>query len=747
MGVGNVAQATHSAATPQFPAMGTGVGQVGQVRLPCERMWINAYHRIASRFQGSGRNWGVCLLRRRRLRGEGLKAYKAQWPGSGCRDSILSVHRRLDKVKRWGKQVKGSRRARARDRDKATRCSRRHPFRDCNATTLPSHSNIVRTGVLARMASCQHQGGSRGTWSSSMTILHSMYLGTHRSYHRVCQCCYATLAASAAECVQLGSIGMYPLQPITDSCANVSRRHPVVPGEPLVTTPCRRCKRRGRVHHRSMSRYTRVRTCIAEEPCDWPRRSSRVEFEHSERRGRRRSRDVYVTGQPTSRPGIIREKSSQTRLGLGALQRDQHLPREWTGEARVRVSSLSPRRASGYGDAWPPPDVLPMRPTVNADTEHLSDGVWPPPDVIRTHSYRRMERSPVRQSSRIIELSPSPPPARTRSTRVTYRSDSRDRRPRSPHDVIHEYRRSESQVRIASHPRPFRTVIPDRRTDLRGSDETSSNTESTRTRLDSPDHNMPRPAGMDRGTSCRRRSYLHDSERSTRVEVGSPRVQFVSEGEERPSQEIRSRATYADDEPPSDRPDNHIRYRYVERPSSPPTETMQRMNIREASSLPSRKIHDDTRATYERRTSPDSYNIRIRQTSISPHPPRGRMLRRSPSPPPNRQAYPRYRHVSRAEAIESTRLTTPPRQSLRSDRGRARDYDEYELTDSGSEAEGDGSNAGIRSWRGIDERGYPATFVEEVRSTRLLEGGSGRSEFNALSGGRHRVADRSWRDV
>jgi hypothetical protein len=252
---------------------------------------------------------------------------------------------------------------------------------------------------------------------------------------------------------------------------------------------------------------------------------------------------------------------------------------------------------------------------------------------------------------------------------------------------------------------------------------------------------------MDRGTSCRRRSYLHDSERSTRVEVGSPRVQFVSEGEERPSQEIRSRATYADDEPPSDRPDNHIRYRYVERPSSPPTETMQRMNIREASSLPSRKIHDDTRATYERRTSPDSYNIRIRQTSISPHPPRGRMLRRSPSPPPNRQAYPRYRHVSRAEAIESTRLTTPPRQSLRSDRGRARDYDEYELTDSGSEAEGDGSNAGIRSWRGIDERGYPATFVEEVRSTRLLEGGSGRSEFNALSGGRHRVADRSWRDV
>jgi hypothetical protein len=528
----------------------------------------------------------------------------------------------------------------------------------------------------------------------------------------------------------------------------MSRRHPVVPGEPLVTTPCRRCKRRDRGHQRSISRYTRVRTCIAEEPCDWPRRSSRVEFEHSERRGRRRSRDVYVTRQPASRPRIIREKSSQTRLGLGVLQRDQNSPREWAGEARVQVSSLSPRRASRYGDAWPPPDVLPLRPTVKASTEHISDEVWPPPDVIRTHSYRRMERSPARQSSRIIELSPSPPPARTISTRVTYRSNSRDRRPRSPHDVIREYRRSESQVRMASHPRPFRTVIPDRRTDLRGSDETSSNTESTRTRLDSPDRNMPRPAGMDRETSYRRRSYLRDSERSTRVEVGSPRVKFVSEEEERPAQEIRSRATYADDEPPSERPDNRLRYRYVERPSSPPTETMQRMKMREPSPLPSRKTYDDTRATYERRASPDSYNnIRIRHTSISPHPPRGRMLRRSPSPSPNRQAYPRYRHVSRAEAVERTRLITPPRQSQRSDRGRARDYDEYELTGSGSEADGDGSNTGIRSWRGIDERGHPVTFVEEIRSARLLEGGSDRGEFHALNGGMQRVTDRSWRDV
>ena len=495
-----------------------------------------------------------------------------------------------------------------------------------------------------------------------------------------------------------------------------------------------------------MSRYTRVRTCIAEDPCDWPRRSSRVEFEHSERRGRRRSRDDYATREPASRPQIIREKSSQTRLGLGALQRDQNLPRERMSEARVRVSSLSPRRASGYGDVWPPPDVVPMRTTTGGNTEHLSDEVWPPPDVVRTHSYRKRERSPVRQSSRVIELSPSPPPARARSTRVTYRSGSRDRHPRNPHDDIREYRRSESQARMASHPRPFRTIIPDRRTSLRESDETSSNTESTRTRPGSPSRNTSKPMGMDRETSYRQHSYLRDSERSTRVEVGSPRVQFASEREERPAQESRIRATYADDEPSGGRLDNHIRYRYVERPSSPPMEDMQRLNIREPSPPSSSRTYSDANTRYRRRASPESYsNIRIRHVSMSP--PRGRVLHRSPSPSPNRQVRPSYRHVSHTEAMERTRSVTPHRQALRGDRGRARDYDEYELTDSGSEADGDGSNTGTRSWRGIDERGRPAVFVEERRPTRLLEGGSDRGEFKALSGRWQRVADRNWRDV
>jgi hypothetical protein len=497
-----------------------------------------------------------------------------------------------------------------------------------------------------------------------------------------------------------------------------------------------------------MSRYTQIRTCIAEGPCDWPRRSSRVEIEHAERRSRRRSRDVYITREPASRPRTIRERSSQTRLGLRALQRDQNLPRERMNEARVRVSSLSPRQTLRYRDVWPPPDVLRKRTTVGSGTEPLSDEVWPPPDVVRTHSYREMERSPVQQSSRIIELSPSPPPARTRSTRVVYRSNSQNRRPRSPHSDVREYRRSESQVRMTSHPRQFTTVIPDRRTILRESDETSSNTESTRTRPDSPNRNTSKPMGMDDETSYRQRSYIRDSERSTMVEVGSPRVQFACEGGERSAQESRSRVTYADDEPPNGKIDNHIRYRYVERPPSPPTDSMQRLKIRETSPLPSSKTYDKMHTSYRHSGSPGPYNhIHIRRTSIPPHPPRGRMLHRSPSPPLKRQVYPSYRYVSRTEATERTRSVTPPRVSLRSNRGRTRDHDEYQLTDSGSNADGDGGNTGTRSRYGIGESRRPATFVGERRPTRLLEGGSERCEFRALTGRGQRVADRSWRDV
>jgi hypothetical protein len=70
---------------------------------------------------------------------------------------------------------------------------------------------------------------------------------------------------------------------------------------------------------------------------------------------------------------------------------------------------------------------------------------------------------------------------------------------------------------------------------------------------------------------------------------------------------------------------------------------------------------------------------------------------------------------------------------------------EEDMTDSDSEHSGEITE--VRSWRGIDENGQPATFVEERKTVRMLEQGSergGQSEFRSLS---DRVPARSWRDV
>jgi hypothetical protein len=67
------------------------------------------------------------------------------------------------------------------------------------------------------------------------------------------------------------------------------------------------------------------------------------------------------------------------------------------------------------------------------------------------------------------------------------------------------------------------------------------------------------------------------------------------------------------------------------------------------------------------------------------------------------------------------------------------------MTDSDSAHSGEITE--MRRWRGIDENGQPATFVEERRTVRMLEQGSERgngAEFRPLKEG---LATRSWRDV
>jgi hypothetical protein len=496
--------------------------------------------------------------------------------------------------------------------------------------------------------------------------------------------------------------------------------HPVIPGKPIVTTPCRKCKKRSKNTHRSRATsYTRVRTCTAEEPCDWPGEPVHVEIDHSERRGRRRSRDEIYASWKTDhlRPRIIKEGSSRANIGLRTLQRSP--PRSYQNTTRVRVSSLSPGR-SRYEGVWPPPDVVCMDATRSNEPYPASDEVWPPPDVVRTHSYRK--QSPPRPSPRIVELSPSPPPARAKTSRVSYQEVPEERRPRSP------LRRSESRVRIQSHPRPYRTVIPDHRMFSTVEDASTNDGGS-----DTVSRGILKPSDMTYETSYRRRTSLRDSQQSTNVEVGGPRVQFAAE---------RREDLHADNRPGDTNSEAYHRYEarsYVDQPASPPTDRMERLHIRHVSPSP-QQHYDEIRIDRARRISPSPLRryekIRVRHVSVSPPPPREREAQ-PPSPPPSeRIRYSGYRHVSRAKAVQRDSSITPPP-------SRKHISSEDDVTD--SEDDDNGREIDVRSWKGIDENGQPATFVEERRKIKMIDQGSVSGlEFRPLT---ERLAARSWREV
>lgn len=71
------------------------------------------------------------------------------------------------------------------------------------------------------------------------------------------------------------------------------------------------------------------------------------------------------------------------------------------------------------------------------------------------------------------------------------------------------------------------------------------------------------------------------------------------------------------------------------------------------------------------------------------------------------------------------------------------------MTDSDSAHSGEVTE--VRSWRGIDENGQPATFVEERRTVKTIEQGNergGLGEYRNLSDrARDRVGGRQYRDV
>ncbi|KAL5116270.1 hypothetical protein ACEQ8H_005828 [Pleosporales sp. CAS-2024a] len=531
--------------------------------------------------------------------------------------------------------------------------------------------------------------------------------------------------------------------------AGYHRNNPVVPGKPLVLTPCRKCKKKMKQEPRSMSSYTRVRSCTAEEPCDWPREPVRVEFEYGERRGRRRSREeVRAYRRSPSRPHVVQQSSSQ-KFGLRSLQREESMPRVLRNETTVRVSSLSPRRASRYDGIWPPPDVVSMRasqaevprpPPSNPNVTSREE-VWPPPDAVRTHSYRKVASTPIRrQSSRIIELSPSPPPIRTRLTRVAYRSESVERRPRSVSpvrvNVRDDGRNGDAEARMMAHPRAYRSVVPDRRSFARESEETASSSDyMTRGRQDSPSRSILKSVRGERETS-RRRTSMRESQQSTIVEVGGPKVHFSSERRDDANSRGSTRYAHSGKESGEHYRD-YARHRYVE--AEPPIEEMHRVRIKETSVSPRGRSYDE--------------EIRIdRARGISPCPPTAPQPARRHEDIRSRHVSPRravsrerpmYRHVSRPRP--RSRSPTPPSLPVM---GKAEAED---VTDSDSAHSGEVTE--VRSWRGIDENGRPATFVEERRMVKKIEMGSERGGGYGDLDGRRRAVEReglgsrSWRDV
>jgi hypothetical protein len=531
--------------------------------------------------------------------------------------------------------------------------------------------------------------------------------------------------------------------------AGYHRNNPVVPGKPLVLSPCRRCKKKIKSHHHSGKSYMRARSCTAEEPCDWPREPVRIETDRHERRGRRRSREeVYMYRHSPSRRQVVKHSSSQTRIGLRALQ-DMPL--------RPQVSSLSPLRSSRYDEIWPPPDVVRMEshradeaPSAHRSHPNMTsqDEVWPPPDVVRTHSYRKATSPLCRQSSRIIELSPSPPPARTRSTRVVCRSESSERRTRSISParvrVRDERREEEAEVRMMSHPRPYRPVMPDHQSFAKASDETTSDDYVSRGRQESPSRSILKPAGGERETS-RRRMSMRESQQSTTVEIGGPKVHFYSERREErvpaSSNEERLRDTRLSNEE-YEHYRNYSRHRFVDdRPPAPPLEEMERLRVGRSPPSPRQSYEDEIRIDRARRLSPSSprryEEIRVRH--ISPLPRERERTARPPLPAPRspeRPAYSGYRHISRISALARTRSLTPPPSA----RPRSDDMTDSESAHSGGVTE-------VRSWKGIDENGQPATFVEERRTVRMLEQGSERGGLEGFRSGQGSLEMKSWRDV
>jgi hypothetical protein len=348
--------------------------------------------------------------------------------------------------------------------------------------------------------------------------------------------------------------------------------------------------------------------------------------------------------------------------------------------------------------------------------------------------------------------------------------------------VREEYR--EAETRMAEHPMPYR-VLPDQRSFSGGHEGHEGFAKSPHGAPRSlyehpqlPSGGILKQPGMNRQTSYRHETAMRESQESTTVEVGGPKVQFTTEAERRAEKIMLDRnweqsRRHVLDQTSDDYDYFHrretARYR-TEDPQSMPITSFEKLRIRRPS--PIRGPYDEIRV---RHVSPRRYEeLRVRQHSPerqfdkarvrhvspprggtrevnvryeSPPPPRGEpsadifVRHRSPQrhtsdeihyryiPEPRRgRSIPRdtspdrpratYRAVERREIIERGSSLPPLRKE------KEKDWDQVTATDS----DGSGELVDVRTFKGIDENGQPAVFVEERRRVRLIEEEKGGSE-------------------
>jgi hypothetical protein len=321
--------------------------------------------------------------------------------------------------------------------------------------------------------------------------------------------------------------------------------------------------------------------------------------------------------------------------------------------------------------------------------------------------------------------------------------------------VLQEYH--EAETRMAEHPMSYR-VLPDQRSfSNRNEGPAISHHGAPRPLYDhpqSPSGGILKQPGMNRQTSYRHETAMRKSQESTMVEVGGPKVQF-STGAERRAEKIMldrnreqsRRHFFNKNSEDYDYYPRHETARYrTEDPQSLRITSFEHLRIRQSS--PVREPYDEIRV---RHVSPRRLEelpvrqqslerqfdkIRVRHVSPpggsigevnvryeSPPPPcrepsaeiryryipeprRGRSPSRDPSPD---RPHATYRTAERREIIERG-SSIPP---LRKDKEKEKDWDQV---------------TAVRTFRGTDENGQPATFVEERRRVRLIEEEKGDSE-------------------